>query len=300
MPRVSPAVVRSVSREDPLLGLLLPVCRELECARRELRWIRGELGQPRLVRRACQQRARSVPLQYVLGSQPFGALHILCAPRVLIPRWETEEWATELARRWKRCQLGETITVVDLCTGTGCVALTLKQALPLANVTAVDCSRAAVQLAQRNAIHNNRVVMGHVTVLQHNVLQQERQPQCHTDLLVCNPPYIPRNTFVRDTATSVKVWEPRLALVGDKEFYGNLCDVWLPHTQSFVYEIGDLEQAHYVARRLAAKAPAAPTWAVGVRNDAQGNPRVVYGYRTDDRRLHGIFLGFGALLPQIT
>ncbi|QLL31440.1 hypothetical protein HG536_0B03030 [Torulaspora globosa] len=294
MPRVSPAMVRKVASHDPLLGMLLPVCRTAEAARQELRWIRTELNHAGpSVRRACALRARSVPLQYVLGSQPFGELQILCERNVLIPRWETEEWASELAARWRRATSSRVTapTVVDLCTGTGCVALLLKRALPRAEITAVDCSRFAVALVTKNLHHND---VGHVTVLQRDILRDER-PAISADLVVCNPPYIPRDAFVRDATTSVKVYEPRLALVADKEFYTNLCDVWLPHTRSFVYEIGDEGQARFVADRISARADGR-RWAIGLRRDSNGKPRVVYGFRTDDARLHRVYDGFGYLV----
>lgn len=142
----------------------------------------------------------------------------------------------------------------------------------------------------RNLHHND---VGHVTVVQQDILR-ERPPAISADLVTCNPPYIPRDAFVRDTATSVKVYEPRLALVGDKEFYANLCDVWLPRTKSFVYEIGDVSQAHYVAERISARADG-DRWAVGLRQDSNGKPRVVYGFRTDDPRLRTVYEGFGYL-----
>ncbi|QLQ78954.1 hypothetical protein HG537_0B03010 [Torulaspora globosa] len=283
MPRISPAMIRKVASYDPLLGLLLPVCRTAEAARQELHWIRNEGAS---VQRACALRARSVPLQYVLGSQPFGELEILCKRNVLIPRWETEEWASELAARWQTSRVTAP-TVVDLCTGTGCVALLLKRALPRAQVTAIDCSPFAIALVTKNLHHND---IRDVTVLQRDILRDDR-PAIAADLVVCNPPYIPRDAFVRDVTTSVKMYEPRLALVADKEFYTNLCDVWLRHTRSFVYEIGDISQAHFVADRISAT-----TWSVGIRRDSNGKPRVVYGFKTDDVQLNKLYDGFGYLV----
>jgi hypothetical protein len=99
MPRLPPSLIKRAWCVSPLLPLLLRTCRTLESARHELRWLRehvlerahgnGQLA--RLERYAlltlCQQRSRGVPLQYLLGSQPFGELDIICRPGVLIPRF---------------------------------------------------------------------------------------------------------------------------------------------------------------------------------------------------------------------
>lgn len=288
MPRISPAYIRRVARRDPLLALLLGVCREESQAERELAWLRQELRDPRSVLRACRQRARLVPLQYVLGSQPFGALDVLCRPRVLIPRWETEEWCCELARRVQAERWSPPLRVVDLCTGTGCVALQMQHSVPGATVTAVDCSEDALELARRNA---GRHALQRVRLVQRDVLRW--RPDTAADLLLCNPPYIAPASFVRDTRAAVKLYEPRLALVGDKEFYANLVDTWLPHVRGFAYEVGDPGQCRYVVERVRADRSLAAQWAVGTRLDARGQPRVVYGYR--DAEFARVFRGFGQL-----
>src|SRR4051794_40513496 len=99
MPRLSPSQLASASRIDPLLQLLLPPCRTLTSARNELRWlqehVRNLASQERLrpgasrklLDKLCRERARGKPLQYLLGSQPFGDLDILCEKGVLIPRF---------------------------------------------------------------------------------------------------------------------------------------------------------------------------------------------------------------------
>lgn len=287
MPRVSPAKINQVAGRDPLLALLLPVCRSEDTAARELRWMREELQCGERVRRACERRSRSEPLQYVLGTQPFGALSIACRRKVLIPRWETEEWSLEVARRWRAGGCASP-HVIDLCTGTGCVALLLKQWLPHAEVAAVDCSPHAVALARFNARRND---VGPVHVIEGDVLVDGERGNVLSplDLVVCNPPYIPRSVFVRETATAVRLWEPRLALVGDKRFYRNLYEQWLSRTRSFVYEIGDRAQAEYVARHVP------EGWRVGMRHDASGKPRAVYGYRSGDPLLDRVYNGFGSL-----
>ena len=100
MPRLPSSLIRQAHRASPLAAILLRVCRDLPSALNELRWIREHVSQrpqplsphgyiiPQQVRlrQLCQRRARGVPLQYILGSQPFGDLDIKCRPGVLIPR----------------------------------------------------------------------------------------------------------------------------------------------------------------------------------------------------------------------
>lgn len=279
--RVCPAYIRKVSHQDPLLALLVGVCRGESQARQELRWMRQELVDPARVRWACKLRSRQVPLQHVLGSQPFGAIDVLCRPQVLIPRWETEEWVCDLTSRLA----GMRLQIVDLCTGTGCVALHLQRSLSAARVTAVDCSASAIALAQCNAGRNEL----QLRLLQRDVLGWQPDEIGRVDLVVCNPPYIPPDKLVRDARASVRFYEPRLALVGDKEFYENLVRVWLSRTRAFVYEVGSEDQCAYVKKH------AGKEWIVGTRKDARGEARVVYGYRDGDSEFARVFKGYDNL-----
>jgi methylase of polypeptide subunit release factors len=99
MPRLSHPLLLRARNISPLLPLLLRTCRTLPSALNELRWLREHVSEipersrkytfnPRtLLLHLCHQRARGVPLQYLLGSQPFGELDILCRHGVLIPRF---------------------------------------------------------------------------------------------------------------------------------------------------------------------------------------------------------------------
>ncbi|KAI0011099.1 S-adenosyl-L-methionine-dependent methyltransferase [Xylariaceae sp. FL0662B] len=191
MPRLPPSLLRHAHHISPYLATLLPVCRDLRSAQNELRWLRehavsssrspsspssstSPLKIRTLLTRLCAQRARGTPLQYVLGSQPFGALDIRCRRGVLIPRPETEAWALHLARCLPSLlapppeMSGEQSTgiigergrgrgirvVVDFCAGSGCVALLLYERLrrryPGLRVRGFDVNEGAVALAREN------------------------------------------------------------------------------------------------------------------------------------------------------
>ena len=94
MPRLPLSLIRKAHSVSPHAAALLPACRDLSSALTELRWIREHIRstrssspeEARLVR-LCQIRGKGVPLQYVLGTQPFGQLDLKCRPGVLIPRY---------------------------------------------------------------------------------------------------------------------------------------------------------------------------------------------------------------------
>ncbi|PBP17490.1 hypothetical protein BUE80_DR011730, partial [Diplocarpon rosae] len=123
--------------------------------------------------RLCQRRARSEPLQYLLGSQPFGTLDIRCRKGVLIPRPETEAYTAHVAKLLlgKRLHpalmkpLGRTkktpLRILDLCSGSGCIALLLhcllKSRKPYLAILGLDISPNAISLARQNLRHNMRL-----------------------------------------------------------------------------------------------------------------------------------------------
>lgn len=148
-----------------------------------------------------------MPIQYLIGSVPFNGLEILVKEPVLIPRPETEEWTLNLIEQLKQLE-NKNLHILDLCTGTGCIALALAKALPEASVLATDISEQALELAEKNAQHNKiENVTFMLSDLFEDILIEHR-----FDLIVCNPPYIAPeewNTLDR----SVTAWEDKRALV---------------------------------------------------------------------------------------
>ncbi len=142
------------------------------------------------------------PLQYVLGSVEFHGVHINVDPSVLIPRPETEELVDLIIRS----RMEAPKRVLDIGTGSGCIALALKKAFPRARVSGVDASPEALTTADRNARANNLSVdWERIDVLN----QVAKLEPC--DLIVSNPPYVPRSEGAL-LATNVREHEPHLAL----------------------------------------------------------------------------------------
>jgi release factor glutamine methyltransferase len=195
----------------------------LGTARREAEWLLADaLGVTRLMlytdppavdeetarryRARLQRRAAHEPLQYVLGWEEFRGLRFRVSPAVLIPRPETEglvEWVLELTRAGA--------TVCDVGTGSGCIAGAIATARPDVRVIAVDRSSAALALAAENLAAlgvRERVTL--VAADLDDALAASRQA---VDVVVANPPYIPRDVLARLPA-EVRDWEPREALDG--------------------------------------------------------------------------------------
>jgi release factor glutamine methyltransferase len=152
-----------------------------------------------------------MPLQYILGWVPFGPLKIKVQPPILIPRPETEEWSFRLAEELSALK-NQSISILDLCTGTGCIALALAYTLPQARITATDINPTAIELAKQNAALNT---IKNVTFLESDLFSAIPAQQ-QFDLIVANPPYV-TNLEWSYLDPLVSNWEDRNALVADDE-----------------------------------------------------------------------------------
>lgn len=122
------------------------------------------------------------PIQYIFGKARFYGAEIKVTPDVLIPRPETEELVDIIVKRWGA---KPDLSVLDLCTGSGCIAVTLARVLKFPVVTAVDNSARAIEVAKENAaLERVKVVFREDDVL-------TMKPSADTyDIIVSNPPYI--------------------------------------------------------------------------------------------------------------
>ncbi|MCC6840262.1 MAG: peptide chain release factor N(5)-glutamine methyltransferase [Flavobacteriales bacterium] len=169
-------------------------------------------GQIHLLDKDLDRLAAGEPLQYVLGRVEFHRLRIAVDPRVLIPRPETEELVELIIRSCAKVP----DRIVDVGTGSGCIALALKQAFPSAQVIGVDISEAALELAGENASANGLEVQW----IKANALGEELPGLMQSmlsgpgNLVVSNPPYVPRSDSSAMQA-QVLDHEPHLALFVD-------------------------------------------------------------------------------------
>lgn len=290
MPRLTPAAIHHASRISRYLPLLLTECRDLASAKNELRWLTefvadkqslssspitapvftGVRSAGRQKRRhdvtdlghLVRRRAKGEPLQYILGTQPFGDLEILCRPNVLIPRPETETYTAEVAKILRELDCldkGRVFGIADFCCGTGCISLLLHSLLrsphqpdstpgPL-KVRGFDISAHALELAQENLDHNLRLKTVHASAANEvhfeklDLLALSQLPRdvifdrlrlndgAHSagpsfDIIISNPPYISPEDFAPSgrTTKSVRRYEPELALVPSSDLVFNDID----------------------------------------------------------------------------
>lgn len=149
------------------------------------------------------------PLSHITGEQPFCGLDILVTPDVLTPRPETEDLVEQAAAHFDK--KGK-YTFLDMCTGSGCIAVALAVKFPNARVLAVDISEQALQVAQQNI--RKHKVHERVQLLQSNLWEEVMGT---FDLIIANPPYIPTQNL--DGLTREVHHEPRLALDGGADGY---------------------------------------------------------------------------------
>ncbi len=164
-------------------------------------------------RSLCRERLNGRPLQYITGEQIFYGHSFLVDERVLIPRPETElvlEHVLDRMRAGKAVK-GGNVTILDIGTGTGCLAITLALELSGANITAVDLSAEALEVAGHNArIHG---VSDRIRFLQVDALAPGFADAVdgEYDVILSNPPYIPEPEWA-GLEKEVKDYEPKIAL----------------------------------------------------------------------------------------
>jgi release factor glutamine methyltransferase len=236
------------------------------------------------------RRASGVPTQHLTGHQEFWGLDFEVTPGVLIPRPETEHVIeVALERLGTGSGVGslrrdEEFRIVDVGTGSGCIAIALAHDLPAAHIIATDISAGALEVARRNAARHG--VISRIDFVECNLVEAllHQSPATshqspHFDLIVSNPPYIGR----QEAATlprEVRDHEPAVALFGGEtgtEIYAPLiaqAAALLNPGGILVLELGH-NSAEHVSRLLAA-----PEWtSVAITNDLAGIPRVASAQR---------------------
>ncbi len=234
----------------------------------EMKRLRDVAGNDVELKALVGRRLAGTPLQYLEGTAAFGPLDLVVDQRVLIPRPETEQlW--ELAADL----IAEPRRIVDLCTGSGALAIALSRSFPQAQVWGTDLSDEAIDVATLNgARYEARVewCSGDLFAALPGELEGS------IDLLVSNPPYVSDSEYA-DLPEDVRR-EPKMALVSGPtglEVYERIAatlGTWLAPAGTFAFEIGET-QADAVRRLFAAFSPE-------IRRDLAGRDRFVVGVKT--------------------
>lgn len=222
------------------------------------------------------RRTHKEPLQYLLGSWPFMDIELAVGPGVLIPRPETEEVCLAAIEQVKAAKAP---TVLDLCSGTGALALAILYAIPTAKVTAVEKSEQAFVYLKRNCDdfrqHYNRQVravkadaLAYYNTLTNNSI----------DLIVSNPPYVTVEEY--RTLAPELYYEPEMALVAKENgllFYKEISRSYkgiLCSGGSLVFEIGNTQ-----GKAVCSIMEDCGYQEIQVLPDLAGNDRIVMGKR---------------------
>jgi release factor glutamine methyltransferase len=220
----------------------------------------------------ARRRAAREPLQYLTGEQEFWSLSFRVTPEVLIPRPETEHLIEALLR----LRLRPDPRLLDLGTGSGCLAIAAAREIPGALVVAVDCDAAALDVARGNALRHG--VSERITFLQGDLFAPlaGRRWERGFDVVLSNPPYVPEAEWAV-LEPEVREHEPKAALTPGPDglaIHRRLAAgaaSWLRPGGVLLAEIGAGQDA--AARGL--YPPHAPLELVAVEPDLAGIPRVV-------------------------
>jgi release factor glutamine methyltransferase len=222
---------------------------------------------------ALNQRSQGVPAQYITGHQEFWGMDLIVSPAVLIPRPETEhviERVLEIGTvRVGRTLLSDALKIVDVGTGTGCIALALAKELPEAEIHATDISPAALEIAEANAARHQMTsrIQFHDTDLLRGL------PHGYFDFVLSNPPYVGESEE-DSVQLEVRKFEPRNAVFAGPTGL-EVIERLIPQAREVLKPGGWLvmEISGTIADRVVGLLS---DWVdVHVMNDLQGIPRVV-------------------------
>ena len=226
-----------------------------------------------------ERRLKREPVQYIIGSTNFMGLHFAVDSRVLIPRPETETLIEQTMLLCQRYPSTKTIQVLEVGTGSGNIAVSIAKYIKHAHVTAIDISRDALDVAEMNArMHSvdSQILFSLTDIFD----SADELFQKRFDLLVSNPPYIPKDEW-EQLQTEVRDFEPSMALTDGKnglQFYYRIISLIpdiLKSGGGIMLEVG-FNQAQKVAREM----KNAGIEQLQIVNDLQGIPRVVSGIWT--------------------
>ena len=222
-------------------------------------------GNPQNLTENIKRLKNGDPVQYIVGNVNFYGLLFHVDKRVLIPRFETEEL---IEKTLTYLPSKKSLNIIDLGTGSGCIAITLKHKLPTAKVTAVDISKEALEVARENAIvHQTEIHFIHQSM-------EDTLPEYY-DVIISNPPYIAYDEPIEEI---VEKNEPHLALYASNHglyFYKvilNQAIKYLNKDGLIALEIGQT-QGEAICQMVSEILPHMSCW---IEKDMQGLDRFIF------------------------
>ncbi len=214
-----------------------------------------------------EQLKKGIPVQYIIGNVDFYGYKINVNKNVLIPRFETEQLVFKTIDYINK-MFDKKLNILDIGTGSGCISITLKKELDNVNITAVDISDEALEVAINNAKENDCEINFIKSDLFSNINDKY-------DVIISNPPYISYNEEIMDI---VKNNEPNIALYAEDNglyFYKQIlskCNDYLFEKSIIAFEIG-YTQASAISKLAKIYFP---TSKIVVEKDLQGKDRFLF------------------------
>ncbi|AMO18962.1 protein-(glutamine-N5) methyltransferase, release factor-specific [Flavobacterium columnare NBRC 100251 = ATCC 23463] len=216
------------------------------------------------------------PIQYILGETDFFGMSFYTNEYTLIPRPETEELVDWVIQTVSTTKKGEKVRILDIGTGTGCIAISLAKNIPMAEVYAIDVSLKALEVAKRNAKRNN------VTIeFIHQDLLILESLETTFDIIVSNPPYV-RNLEKLEIKKNVLDYEPHLALfVEDTDpliFYKKIAQLALKSLSKKGCLFFEINQ--YLGKEMIELMEDFGFENINLHKDIYGNDRMLLGHKS--------------------
>jgi release factor glutamine methyltransferase len=221
------------------------------------------------------QLKKEIPIQYILGKAHFFGMEFEVNDNVLIPRPETEELVEWIISDHKKSQKSQDVKVLDIGTGSGCIAIALAKNLPNAKVSAIDVSKGALAMAEKNARTNR----ADVRFIHKDILKTEGLDETF-DIIVSNPPYV-RHLEKKEIKKNVLNNEPHLALFVDDQdallFYRKIAAL----AKNYLSENGKLflEINQYLGKETMDLLEQTGFSHLELRKDIYGNDRMILAVR---------------------
>ena len=238
-----------------------------------------------LMQIATKQLEQEIPIQYIIGKTEFFGLPFNINKEVLIPRPETEELVEQVLKEVSLTKICKTTTdettnekqlkILDIGTGSGCIAISLKKQLPSSKISAMDVSDKALHIAKKNAVLNKvDINFIHLDILKTNNLDQLY------DVIVSNPPYV-RELEKKEIKNNVLNNEPHLALFVDNKnpllFYNKIAEL----AKKFLTKNGQLhfEINQYLGKETIKLLAEKGFKNIQLKKDIFGNDRIVTAFK---------------------
>ena len=238
-----------------------------------------------LMQIATKQLEQEIPIQYIIGKTEFFGLPFHVNKEVLIPRPETEELVEQVIKEVSLIKTYKTasneatkekqITILDIGTGSGCIAISLKKQLLSSKISAIDVSDKALRVAKKNAALNNvDINFIHLDILKTNDLDQLY------DVIVSNPPYV-RELEKKEMKNNVLNNEPHLALFVDNKnpllFYNKIAEL----AKNFLTKNGQLhfEINQYLGKETVILLAEKGFKNIQLKKDIFGNDRIITAFK---------------------